>query len=76
MEQTTDTLLELADLTPITKWSKNTIERHIKEGKFPRPIKVGRNRHWSRLVIEEWFAEQRKQQQEATTTNNAALTLN
>jgi prophage regulatory protein len=63
METSKDTLLELADVTSITKWSKNTLQRYMRQGLFPRPIRVGRSNRWSEQAIQQWFANQNRKAQ-------------
>ena len=67
--ETTEMFHDIAEVTTRTKYSKNTIDRYVKQGKFPRPIKIGRVRRWSSIALEEWFAKQRNN---FNANNNAA----
>ncbi|EDU9160636.1 AlpA family phage regulatory protein [Salmonella enterica] len=49
---------ELVDMKFITKYSKITDKwfyKLIKDGEFPKPIKLGRTSRWLRSEVENWF---------------------
>lgn len=49
---------ELVDMKFITKYSKLTDKwfyKLIKDGEFPKPIKLGRSSRWLRSEVETWF---------------------
>ncbi|EBE1550375.1 AlpA family phage regulatory protein [Salmonella enterica] len=49
---------ELVDMKFITEYSKLTDKwfyKLIKDGKFPKPIKLGRSSRWLRSEVETWF---------------------
>ncbi|EKN5545086.1 AlpA family phage regulatory protein [Salmonella enterica] len=49
---------ELVDMKFITKYSKLTDKwfyKLIKDGEFPKPIKLGRTSRWLRSEVETWF---------------------
>ncbi|EAA5919580.1 AlpA family phage regulatory protein [Salmonella enterica subsp. enterica serovar Teko] len=49
---------ELVDMKFITKYSKLTDKwfyKLIKDGEFPKPIKLGRTSRWLRSEVENWF---------------------
>ncbi|ECG8599712.1 AlpA family phage regulatory protein [Salmonella enterica subsp. salamae] len=49
---------ELVDMKFITKYSKLTDKwfyQLIKDGEFPKPIKLGRSSRWLRSEVETWF---------------------
>jgi prophage regulatory protein len=60
MDMIQPTLLTIEDLIAQTQWSRNTIDRYVKQGKFPRPIKVGRSNRWSVADFEAWLANNTK----------------
>ena len=50
-----DAFLRLRDVRSITGLGKTTIYRHIEEGSFPRPYRLGgRAVGWKRSEIENW----------------------
>ncbi|EAT9994761.1 AlpA family phage regulatory protein [Salmonella enterica] len=49
---------ELVDMKFITEYSKLTDKwfyQLIKDGEFPKPIKLGRSSRWLRSEVETWF---------------------
>ncbi|EBK9934663.1 AlpA family phage regulatory protein [Salmonella enterica] len=49
---------ELVDMKFITTYSKLTDKwfyKLIKDGEFPKPIKLGRSSRWLRSEVETWF---------------------
>lgn len=49
---------ELVDMKFITQYSKLTDKwfyKLIKDGEFPKPIKLGRSSRWLRSEVETWF---------------------
>ncbi|HAU3280796.1 TPA: AlpA family phage regulatory protein [Salmonella enterica] len=49
---------ELVDMKFITKYSKLTDKwfyKLIKDGEFPKPIKLGHSSRWLRSEVETWF---------------------
>ena len=53
--------LNLDDITNSLKINEDTLRRWIKEGKFPRPLRVNdRTSLWSYALIENWVAQQYK----------------
>ncbi|AVS53825.1 AlpA family phage regulatory protein [Salmonella enterica] len=49
---------ELVDMKFITEYSKLTDKwfyKLIKDGEFPKPIKLGRSSRWLRSEVETWF---------------------
>ncbi len=43
---------EVAELLGI---SGDTVERRVAEGRFPRPLPLGRRRRWSASVVRAWL---------------------
>lgn len=53
-----DTLLTMADLKQIVPFSKPTIYQMIREGSFPKQVRLGPNRvAWLRSEVLGWIAE-------------------
>ena len=51
----TEQFLRLPDVVKATGWSKITIHRAVREGRFPRPVKLGaRSIAWPETEIAEW----------------------
>jgi predicted DNA-binding transcriptional regulator AlpA len=48
-------LLTLKDILAILKVSKSTIYKWIKEGKFPKPLKLERLSRWTEEMIHEFI---------------------
>jgi prophage regulatory protein len=40
-----------------TGFKKPTIYEWMRQGKFPRPIKIGRSARWPSSDVEKWIAE-------------------
>jgi predicted DNA-binding transcriptional regulator AlpA len=40
--------------------SQRSLERWVKRGQFPVPIKYGARRHWLRSVVDAWVAAAQK----------------
>ena len=53
--------LNIDDITNSLKISEDTLREWIKDGKFPRPLRVNdRATLWSYTLIENWVAQQHK----------------
>lgn len=37
--------------------NRTTLWRHIKDGKFPPPVKIGQTMRWQKRVFDEWLLE-------------------
>jgi prophage regulatory protein len=48
-------LLTVKDIIAMLKVSKSTIYKWIKDGKFPKPLKFGRNSRWTEEMIKEFI---------------------
>ena len=65
--------LNIDDITNSLKINEDTLRRWIKEGKFPRPLRVNdRTSLWSYALIENWVAQQYKNEE---LINNQDLDL-
>lgn len=52
---------KLVDMTFITSYSGMTDKwfyKLIQQGRFPKPIKMGRSSRWLKSEVEEWLAKQ------------------
>ena len=59
-----DSYLNIDDITNSLNIDKDTLNKWIKDGKFPPAIKIGdRSTLWSYAVIENWVAQQQKTQE-------------
>ena len=50
-------LLKAQDVADLTSMSRSHIHRLARDGKFPKPIKIGENRSaWLETEVEEWIS--------------------
>ena len=53
--------LNIDDITKSLKINEDTLRRWIKEGKFPRPLRMShRTTLWSYALVENWIAQHHK----------------
>ena len=65
--------LNINDITNSLRINEDTLMKWIKEGKFPRPLRVNdRTTLWSYALIENWVAQQYKTEE---LINNQDLDL-
>ena len=65
--------LNIDDITNSLRINEDTLMKWIKEGKFPRPLRVNdRTTLWSYALIENWIVQQHKTEE---LTNNQDLDL-
>ena len=50
-------MVNIADVIALFRMSKSTLWRHIKEGKFPEPIYIGRAPLWPLATLEGFLGE-------------------
>ena len=51
-------LLKAKDVSELTSISRSHLHRLAREGKFPKPIKIGENRSaWLESEVQEWISE-------------------
>jgi prophage regulatory protein len=51
-------LLKAQDLADLTSMSRSLLHRLARDGKFPKPIKIGENRSaWLESDVQEWISE-------------------
>lgn len=50
-------MLDSKDVMSLFRLSKTTLWRHVKEGKFPDPVYVGRTPLWRQHTLEGWLGE-------------------
>lgn len=59
-----ETLLNMNDLLKMLKAKKSTMYNWIKEGIFPKGIKIGRAIRWHKEDVEQWIEQKRKESKE------------
>ena len=65
--------LNIDDITNSLKINEDTLRQLIKEGRFPRPLRINdRTTLWSYTLIEHWVAQQHKTEE---LINNQDLVL-
>jgi predicted DNA-binding transcriptional regulator AlpA len=52
-----DTLVDMTFITTCTGMTDKWFYRLISEGKFPKPVKLGRSSRWLKSEVEAWLAE-------------------
>ena len=51
-------LLKAKDVSDLTSISRSHLHRLAREGKFPKPIKIGENRSaWLESEVQDWISE-------------------
>ncbi|MGS7254876.1 helix-turn-helix transcriptional regulator [Enterobacter hormaechei] len=56
-----DQLVDMAFITTYTGMTDKWFYNLINEGKFPKPIKLGRSSRWKESEVEEWVQERIEQ---------------
>ncbi|HCI4281264.1 MULTISPECIES: helix-turn-helix transcriptional regulator [Klebsiella] len=54
---TEDQLIDMAFITSLLKMTDKWIYKLIKDGSFPKPIKLGRSSRWRKSEVESWLQE-------------------
>ncbi|SMC10054.1 helix-turn-helix transcriptional regulator [Nitratiruptor tergarcus] len=58
---TQDKLITIKEVSSLIGMKKPTIYKYIREGQFPKPIKIGsRASRWSLNKVMEWIEEQKR----------------
>ncbi|WP_374746907.1 AlpA family transcriptional regulator [Klebsiella variicola subsp. variicola] len=52
-----DQLVDMRFITKLTGLTDKWFYKLIKEGQFPKPIKLGRSSRWKQSEIEDWLEE-------------------
>ena len=52
-----DTLVDMTFITTCTGMTDKWFYRLISEGKFPKPVKLGRSSRWLKSEVEAWLAK-------------------
>lgn len=52
-----DQLVDMAFITAYTGMTDKWFYKLISEGKFPKPIKLGRSSRWKKSEVKEWLLE-------------------
>jgi len=60
-----DRFIRLKEVLGRIDVAKSTLYGWIKDGQFPRTIKVGRNTFWSENAINQWMNEQKAKETES-----------
>ena len=53
-----DALIDMKFITQYTGLTDKWFYKLIQEGKFPKPIKLGRSSRWFKSEVEQWLNEQ------------------
>ncbi|MBF4178008.1 helix-turn-helix transcriptional regulator [Lelliottia nimipressuralis] len=56
-----DQLVDMAFITTCTGMTDKWFYKLISEGKFPKPIKLGRSSRWKESEVKEWLLERIEQ---------------
>ncbi|HFD0316962.1 AlpA family phage regulatory protein [Serratia marcescens] len=54
---TEDQFVDMAFITSLLQMTDKWIYKLIKDGIFPKPIKLGRSSRWSKSEVENWLQE-------------------
>ena len=54
---TEDQLIDMAFITSLLQMTDKWIYKLIKDGVFPKPIKLGRSSRWLKSEVENWLRE-------------------
>lgn len=54
---TEDQLIDMAFITSLLQMTDKWIYKLIKDGVFPKPIKLGRSSRWLKSEVENWLQE-------------------
>lgn len=54
---TEDQFVDMAFITSLLQMTDKWIYKLIKDGVFPRPIKLGRSSRWLKSEVEKWLQE-------------------
>ncbi|MDS1691968.1 AlpA family phage regulatory protein [Escherichia coli] len=54
---TEDQLIDMAFITSLLKMTDKWIYKLIKDGVFPKPIKLGQSSRWLKSEVENWLQE-------------------
>ena len=59
-------LLTRKDVVRLTRLSRASIERYHRDGRFPKPVKLGPNRvAWLKSEVDSWIADRVAERDEA-----------
>ncbi|PUE06153.1 AlpA family transcriptional regulator [Limnohabitans sp. WS1] len=59
-----DRLIRLPQVVAVVNFQKSTIYGWIKEGKFPRPIQIGRMSAWPESAVHQWVQDRIQEAQQ------------
>lgn len=52
-----DQFVDMAFITSLTGLTDKWYYKHIKDGLFPKPVKLGRSSRWLKSEVEAWLQE-------------------
>lgn len=55
MTTTVKPLMDLKDVIAVTKVCRSTLWKMVKDGRFPKPIKLGRDLRWKPETVQSWL---------------------
>ena len=55
-------LFTIRDVAGVLKVSTRGLRKLVADGRFPKPIRVGRLLRWPAAIVQEWIAQQQEQQ--------------
>lgn len=58
---TEDQLIDMGFITSLLQMTDKWIYKLIKDGSFPKPIKLGRSSRWRKSEVESWLQERVEQ---------------
>jgi prophage regulatory protein len=65
-----DSLMSIRDILDVVPVSRNTIERMVKEGRFPKPVPISLNRRgWYRSEVDAWMESLRDKDDKTQTAD-------
>lgn len=62
-----DTLLKLPTVCATVELSSPQIYRLMDQGRFPKPVHIGRSARWSRDDVQAWIQQQKDQRDQAVS---------
>jgi prophage regulatory protein len=61
LPDTQDRLIDIKEVSSLIGMKKPTIYKYIRDGQFPKPIKIGaRASRWSYQAVMEWIEQRKK----------------
>lgn len=57
---TRDRLVSFSEVEAITSLTRSSIYRHIRAGRFPKPLRIAGRTMWSALDLDQWIETMRR----------------